>query len=216
MKSGRKTLLSGLTAIAVVVAGTIMGSTAASALPAGTTESNTSTTSTVSGVKAAHKKYTGEELFRAAVFGQGEAASKLSGLTTPIEITPEVDAEIGRIVAQLNEDDPSYLPRFAKLAQSGSALKTDQAFRETGEALNTALTELGYTDTTNKSVVSPQCIQVVLFAVAVLVYAGAAVLQVAAVAVSFWYAPSSQTSVSTNDNQLTREKWVASVATALG
>ncbi|MEA9984599.1 hypothetical protein QN358_04875 [Subtercola sp. RTI3] len=151
-------------------------------------------------------------MFRAAVFGEGEAAIKLAGLTTPVAITPEVDQEIGRIVARINADDPTFFNRFAALAQSGNALKVDDAFRQTSKTLDSALLELGYADKVNTAATTPQCIQFVLFAVAALVYAGAAILQVAAVAVSFWYAgPKAAGDTST----LTREKWIAAVTTAL-
>ena len=208
MGKARNRVIGLVAVVAVVLGGMVLSTTAANA--------STASAPTANVAHSSSHRYSGETLFRAAVFGQGAAAYKLKGLTTPVAVTPEVETEIGRIVTQIETDSPSYFARFADLAQSGSALKVDQAFRQTSDVLNTALTKLGYVSGANAASVSPQCIQVVLFAVAVLVYAGAAILQVAAVAVSFWYAGPRTASTSANTNQLTREKWIASVTTALG
>ncbi|TFD85086.1 hypothetical protein E3T61_18345 [Cryobacterium lactosi] len=139
---------------------------------------------------------------------------KLEGLTNPVDMTPEVEGEIDRIVAQINSIDATYFDRFAELAQSGDVLQVETAFTDTGDVLNEALTALGYGDGSVSGEVSPDCIQVVLFAVAVLVYAGVAVLQVAAVAVSWLYKGYAKRA-SGVDSELAREKWIASVTTAL-
>ena len=160
-----------------------------------------------------HAPLDGETLFRAVVFGQGDAAPRFAELTKSIEKDEEINGEIDRVVAAIETADPSYFDTFADLAQSGDVLKVEKAFQITGPVVEAALTSLGYGPNVQNDTVSPQCIQVVLFAVAALVYAGAAILQVAAVAVSFWYAdgdPSSRQA-----QTLTQEKWIAAVTKAL-
>ena len=191
--------------VALVLGGGVLTTTVANASPAAPIIEAVSENSGT--------KYEGEPLFRAIVFGQGEAASKLEGLTNPVDVTPEVEGEIDRIVAQMKSIDETYFDRFAELAQSGDVLKVENAFTETGDVLNEALTALGYGDGSVSGEVSTDCIQVVLFAVAVLVYAGAAVLQVAAVAVTWLY--KGYASRTSGESELAREKWIASVTTAL-
>ena len=163
--------------------------------------------------KDAHAPLDGETLFRAVVFGQGAAAERFSDLTKPVEKTEEINSEINRVVAAIDTADPAYFDNFADLAQSGNVLKVEEAFRITGPVLNSALTTLGYGTEANKDIVSPQCIQVILFAVAVLVYAAAGILQVAAVAVSVWYEPSD--SSSRLSAPLSKDKWIAAATKAL-
>ncbi|MFJ8894934.1 hypothetical protein ACIRCZ_10135 [Leifsonia sp. NPDC102414] len=158
------------------------------------------------------QKFNGEELFRGVVFGQGAAGNVLGGLSARVRITPEVEREIDRIVADIQAEDEGFFSEFATLAQSGDVLQVRDAFARLGQVLETSLENLGYSDGSNAATVTPRCIQVVLFAVAALVYAGAAILQVAAVAVSVWYA--GPRSMDTQP-QLSYEKWIAEATVRL-
>lgn len=160
----------------------------------------------------ASKQFTGEDLFRGVVFGQGPARDVLGNLTARVAVTPDVAREIDRIVSDVRREDPDFFDDFADLAQSGDVVRVKDAFARLGAVLETALDNLGYTDGSNSAVLTPRCIQIVLFAVGAVVYAGAAILQVAAVAVSVWYAgPRSATS----QPELSYEKWIAEATVRL-
>jgi len=183
------------------------GATAASA--SGVSES-TERRIAVSG--STSEPFNGEELFRGVVFGQGTAGKVLGNLTARVRVTPEVEGEIDRIVADIQAEDAGFFSEFATLAQSGDVIQVRDAFASLGQALESSLDNLGYSDGSNAATITPRCIQVVLFAVAALVYAGAAILQVAAVAVSVWYA--GPRSMDTQP-QLSYEKWIAEATVRL-
>lgn len=161
---------------------------------------------------AAHQGFSGEELFRGVVFGQGSAGKVLGDLTARVALTREVEREIDRIVAEIQREESGFFSEFASLAQSGDVIQVRDAFADLGRALNSALENLGYADGSNATAVTPRCIQVVLFAVGAVVYAGAAILQVAAVAVSVWYAGPKSAGA---QPQLTHEKWIAEATVRL-
>lgn len=186
---------------------TVSGVTAASASGAGEL-----TGQRISAASSTSERFSGEELFRGVVFGQGKAGKVLGDLTAAVRITPELEREIDRIVSDIQSEDASFLSEFAARAQSGDVIQVRDAFTSLGQALETTLSNLGYADGSNAVAVTPRCIQVVLFAVAAVVYAGAAILQVAAVAVSVWYAgPRSMDA----QPQLSYERWIAEATVRL-
>lgn len=196
MRKMTKTMMVGALALGLVASGV----SAASASTAAATERMTTA------ARVTSDRFDGEELFRGVVFGQGKAGRVLGDLTAPVQITREVESEIDRIVADIRAENPGFFAQFATQAQSGDVIQVRDAFAGLGRALDTSLDNLGYSDSSNTATVTPRCIQVVLFAVGALVYAGAAILQVAAVAVSVWYAgPRS----AEGQPQLSYEKWIA-------
>ena len=201
MKKAIKILTTGVVTVSLAIS----GATAAGA-------SSATTASKGRGVSVAQSgRFTGEELFRGVVFGQGGAGHALGNLTASVDLSPEVVREIDVIVAEVQAQAPSFFDQFAAMAQSGDVMKVERAFTELGTVLDAALEHLGYRADVNTRDVSPACIQVVLFAVGALVYAGVAILQVAAVAVSVLYA-------SPRDAQpaLSHEKWIAEATVRLG
>jgi SdpC family antimicrobial peptide len=198
-----KTMLVGMLSLGLVASG-VSAASAASA-PASTERGTAS-------ARATSDRFDGEELFRGVVFGQGKAGRVLGDLTAPVQITREVESEIDRIVADIRTEDPGFFAQFATRAQSGDVIQVRDAFADLGRALDRTLNNLGYEDGSNAATVTPRCIQVVLFAVGALVYAGAAILQVAAVAVSIWWAGPR---TSEGQPQLSYEKWIAEATVRL-
>lgn len=194
MKSSVKFLITGVLSAALVASGI----TAASASTPGMDTDSTRSASE-------DAAFDGEVLFRGVVFGQGPAGDVLGELTAQTKLTTEVEGEIDRVVDNIREEDPTFFDEFGERAQSGDVLQVKEAFTDLGQALDTTLQNLGYSDGSNKAV-TPACIQVVLFAVAAVVYAGAAILQVAAVAVSVWYAGPKSAQAQA---PLSYEKWIA-------
>lgn len=203
MRSATKVLLVGTLSLGLVAGGV----TAASA--SGMRESS-ERLSVAAG--ETNKRFNGEDLFRGVVFGQGKARKLLGDLRAHVEITPDVELEIDRIVADIQAKNAGFFLEFGAKAQSGDVLQVRDAFASLGHALESTLDNLGYPDVANSEAITPRCIQVVLFAVAALVYAGAAILQVAAVAVSVWYAGPRSID---GQPQLSYEKWIAEATVRL-
>lgn len=192
-----------------VTASLVLGGTisAAQAMPEGVSKSIS---------RSASSHYSNEQVFRGALFGEGEVGKKLRGLVPEIDSSAEIDAEITKIVTDIESHEPGYLGRFAKLVQSGEVLEVKKAFDGVGDVLNMSLTRLGYNDAADSGSLSPQCITVVLFAAAALVYAAVAVLQIGAVATLQVYANKTKVkSVAGPGSGLTYDKWLAQVTKAL-
>lgn len=202
MKKMTKTMLVGALSLGLVASGVSAASASDAAAPA----------RRVVAASASSERFSGEELFRGVVFGQGKAGRVLGDLTAPVQMTREVEREIDRIVSDIRSEEPGFFVDFAAQAQSGDVIQVRDAFAALGRVLDATLDNLGYSDGSNATTVTPRCIQVVLFAVGALVYAGAAILQVAAVAVSVWYAGPRSADA---QPQLSYEKWIAEATVRL-
>ena len=66
-----------------------------------------------------NKRFNGEDLFRGVVFGQGKARKLLGDLRAHVEITPDVELEIDRIVADIQAKNAGFFLEFGAKAQSG-------------------------------------------------------------------------------------------------
>lgn len=175
------------------------------AIAAGTPQASSSVQSSTGSV------YSGEALFEAIVFGTGPAVVEVTDLATPVEQAPEAVAAIAAIVDEIHAIEPAFFDRLESGLQSGNVKLVDSALQETSSVLAEALLSLGYLTETDIAA-GPTCIQVVLFAVAALVVAGAGVLLVTAVSVTnvFW----GPTAVDGSKSALRYEKLVAQIASA--
>jgi SdpC family antimicrobial peptide len=161
-------------------------------------------------------RYSGEDIFRAVVFGQGTLARGLGGLVEPVPATPEVQLEIDRLSSKMSTLDPTFFADFATRAQSGDVFQVSDAFEDLDAHVSEALSALGYTSAARDGSITPQCITVVLFAAAALVVGGVAVLTVAAVATTALY--STKTKVISGPSAtegLSKEKLLMSLTSAL-
>jgi len=165
-----------------------------------------------SSVDVKSKRWTGQDIFRATAFGEGELAKSLGTLAPSEDHSPELQDMAKALTSKMQALDSTFFPRFAKNAQSGDPYLVEAGFDEAGELVQQAANELGYTET-KMGESSPRwaAITLVLFAAVGAVYAYAAVLQIQAVATStkLW-------SKSGKDGDLARERWIADVSVALG
>jgi len=160
-------------------------------------------------------QHTDEEVFRGAIFGQGEVGELLEDLVPVWVESEEVAVEVDNIVADIANNDPAYFGDFATLVQSGEVLQVKEAFDGVGEVLEGSLVRLGYEEASESGEITPQCIQVVLVIAAVVAYAAAAILQFGAVATTALYSTKVKTISGPKSSDLTYDVWLAGMTVTL-
>jgi SdpC family antimicrobial peptide len=154
----------------------------------------------------------GEDLFRAIVFGDLDRTPELHGQLPELAQTAEAQKVIERIVTEIDSTNPEFFDEFADDLQSGNVHKVESGLDDAAVVMADSLIDLGYA--TDEDLVSPQwaAITVVLFAAAAVVVGGAAVLTVTAVSTVnvFWGA------AATGDSSLEQEKQIATLTERLG
>lgn len=162
--------------------------------------------------------HSGEDMFRALIFGQGSLAAAIGELAPQMEQTREVVQVTDAIVRHVTSIDAQFFDHFKSEVTSGSAARVDVALQEAGTAVASALRALGYTDETGATgpSVTPRfaAVQVVLFAVAGVVVGVAAVLVTAAVATQTVMYPARTGSVASRGVSLSYDRWVAEIVVA--
>lgn len=161
---------------------------------------------------------TGEEIFRALIFGQGSLARELGPLAPILTQTPEVAEVVDQLSRHIREADESFFARFGGSVISADVKRIDGALREAGGRIADSLQALGHIDATGATGAAMSsrfaAIQVVLFAVAGLVVGVAAVLVTAAVATQTVMYPARTGSSGPVGVSLSYEQWVADIARA--
>lgn len=164
--------------------------------------------------------YSGEEMFRALMFGQGALGREIGPLAPRMMQTDEVVHVTDALTSHIEQADASFFDRFKGGVTSGQAVAVDAMLREAGAQLGSALGALGLVDESGATgpSITPRfaAVQVVLFAVAGVVVGVAAVLVTAAVATQTVMYPARSTSTASRGVALSYDRWVAEIAVSFG
>lgn len=133
--------------------------------------------STVLASSESAKEYSGEEIFRGVVIGQGEVAYEFDHLWNKknLEIAnhPENVALVDQVIAEMKEKNPNYFHDFESAIKSGDFAKTDALLVEGSEQFKNIL-ESKASVNLDEDVVDANCLVLALNMVAV--YSHAAIL----------------------------------------
>lgn len=203
-----------------VLALAIAASTVVALVPAAVANAAPASTVSVERIAAsAETTYSGEDVFRAVVFGELSGVPELRGVFAEAPQSETAFALIDSIVADIDTADPAFFASFGSRMQSGDVREVESALADAGVVLAPLLEEAYATDPASVTPACAAAISVFFFAVGALVVGMAAVLITAAVSTQGVYA--TNWSVKNNSGRvdststLSREKLVVALTKVL-
>lgn len=125
--------------------------------------------------------FTGEELFKGLIFGQGEVAEKLPFIWNEEVLKetnkPEVQEVANAVSALIKEENPEYFSKLRKSIDSGNRVELNALLTEAGEHLDAYAEKVGLKNVDQEALDTAQG-RSIIAAVGAIVYLGGAVTTV--------------------------------------